>query len=299
MDWIGLPSLAALRAFSAFAETGNVVKAGTALNVSHAAISQQLRLLEEQIGVPLLNRKSRPLELTEEGAHLARALVLGFSTIQTAVQEVSDVSSSKPLHITCTPMFAAQWLMPRLAAFREKHPEIDLVLDPTGEVVEFSIGGVDLGLRYGEGDWKGLEAEMLLQSPMVVVAAPKLLDGRRVHSPQELLDFPWLQELGTTEAAHWLQSRNVAEALRGPVTYLPGNLLMQAVRDGQGVAVSVRAFVEDDIARGRLAELFCEDDQRGYHIITRPGVQRRETKAFLAWLRRQRQVGHSAAGAGA
>ncbi|WP_027244670.1 LysR family transcriptional regulator [Leisingera daeponensis] len=289
MDWLHMPPLASLRAFSAFAEAGNVVQAGAALNVSHAAISQQLRALESHLGVALLDRSGRALALTAEGAHLARALQLGFGAIQAAVQEIAQPGTARPLHVTCTPMFAAHWLMPRLPGFQADNPGVDLVLDPTGSLVELKPGGIDIALRYGNGKWPGLETEMLLASPMVVVAAPGLLGGRQVSAPEDLLDLPWLEELGTSEASLWLRSRGVSEGLRGPRTRLPGNLLMQAVKAGQGVAVSVRAFVEEDLSEGRLLALFTEGQGRGYHIATRPGVLRPEARKFIAWLRRQRQ----------
>lgn len=290
MDWLNLPPLAALRAFAAFAEHRNVSRAGDALNVSHAAISQQLRSLEDQVGAVLLDRSGRALTLTAEGEHLAQALLLGFGAIQGAVQDISTRGAARPLHISCTPMFATNWLMPRLAEFRFKHPEIDLVLDPRGEIVELQPGGIDLAIRYGDGAWTGLEAEVLLASQMAVVANPNLLRDRPVQSPEDLLDFPWLEELGTTEAAQWLRSRGVAEAIRGTSTKLPGNLLMEAVRGGQGVAVTVQAFVQEDLRAGRLVELFSEDEGRGYHIVTRPGVQRPPARQFISWLRRQRRM---------
>ncbi|MFW8595428.1 LysR family transcriptional regulator [Cribrihabitans neustonicus] len=290
MDWMHMPPLAALRAFSAFAETSSVVRAGAALNVSHAAISQQLRALEAHLGATLLDRSGRSLALTADGQHLARALHLGFGAIQTAVLEISAAGAARPLRVTCTPMFASHWLMPRLASFSAAHPEIDLMIEPSGTIAELKPGGIDVALRYGAGSWPGLETEPLLQSPMVVIAAPSLLDGREVASPEDLLDYPWLEELGTSEASQWLRSRGVGEALRGSRTLLPGNLLMQAVRAGQGVAVSVRHFVTEDLAEGRLAELFTETDGRGYHIVTRPGVLRPAVRAFIAWLRRERSA---------
>ncbi|NVK14593.1 MAG: LysR family transcriptional regulator [Rhodobacteraceae bacterium] len=287
MDWLHMPPLAALRAFTAFAETGSVVQAGQALNVSHAAISQQLRALEAHLGAALLDRSGRALALTADGAHLARALQLGFGAIEAAVQEISAASASRPLHVTCTPMFAAHWLMPRLAEFQASHPEIDLVLDPRGEIVELKPGGIDLAIRYGDGNWAGMDTRMLLQSPMVVIAAGSLLKGRQVAAPGDLLDLPWLEELGTTEASRWLESRGVTDSLRGSRTRLPGNLLMQAVRAGQGVAVSVQAFVEEDLQSGRLCALFTEGEDRGYHVVTRSGLRRPEARKFAAWLSRQ------------
>jgi LysR family glycine cleavage system transcriptional activator len=290
MDWLTMPPLAALRAFAAYAEHGSLAKAGEALNVSHAAISQHLRSLEDHLGAQLLDRSGRALALTHDGSHLAQALLLGFGAMQSAVQDVTTQGAARPLHISCTPMFAANWLMPRLAEFRMQQPEIDLVIDPRGEIVALQPGGIDIAIRYGDGRWAGLETETLLASPMAVVAHPSLLQGRVVRSPEDLLDYPWLEELGTTEAAHWLRSRGVADAIRGASIKLPGNLLMQAVRDGQGVAVGVKDFVSEDLAAGRLVELFTSTEGRGYHIVTRPGVQRAQARLFISWLRRQRRA---------
>lgn len=288
MDWNVMPPMAALRAFCAFADSGNVVQAGRALNVSHAAISQQLRALEAHMGVALVDRSGRALALTQEGARLAQALQLGFGAIQGAVQELTGISAARPLHVTCTPSFAAHWLVPRLPGFQAQHPDIELVLDPSGAMVDLKPGGVEIALRYGGGQWPGLESERLLASPMVVVAAPQLLVGRRVASAGDLLDLPWLEELGTNEASRWFRSHGVEEGLRGPRVRLPGNLLMQAVRAGQGVAVSVQAFVEEDLAQGRLTALFTEAAGSGYHIATRPGVLRSQARSFISWLRRER-----------
>lgn len=286
MDWLRMPPLAALRAFSAFAEAGNVAAAGRALNVSHAAISQQLRALESHLGAVLLDRSGRGLSLTAEGRHLARALELGFGVIGAAVEELSRDSAARPLQVTMTPTFAVHWLMPRLAGFREAHPEIDLVLDPRGDLSDPAPGGVDIAIRFGQGNWPGLEAEMLLPAPMSVVAAPQLVEGRSVTCPEDLLDLPWLEELGTTEAGKWRRDHGGQGALRTRVT-LPGNLLLDAVREGQGVAAAVRPFAAADLKSGRLVELFCSDDGRGYHIVTSPGALRPQARVFAAWLRRE------------
>lgn len=282
-----MPPLAALRAFAAFAETGNVAAAGRALNVSHAAVSQQLRALEAHLGAVLLDRSGRAMSLTADGRHLARALELGFGAIGAAVEELSRDSAARPLQVTLTPAFAMHWLMPRLAGFREAHPDVDLVLDPRGELADPAPGGIDLAIRYGAGRWPGLEAEMLLEAPMVVVAAPGLLDGP-VRQPADLLGYPWLQEIGTNEADLWLRDNGVDGSVRTRIA-LPGNLLLDAARDGQGIAVSVRPFAAADLKAGRLVELFSgRSGGHGYHIATRPGVLRPPARAFAAWLRRQR-----------
>lgn len=287
MDWMNLPPLSALRAFAAFSQTGNVTLAGSALNVSHAAISQQLRALETHLGVTLLDRSSRALSLTVEGKQLARALDLGFGAIGAAVQELKGADAHRPLHISCTSSFAAAWLMPRLPDFRDKHPEINLMLDPSPELVAFKPGGVDLAIRYGGGIWPGLEVELLLASPMVIVAAPGLLPATGEVTPADLAHYPWLEELGTTESTAWLETYGVQASDHISSVQVPGNLLLDGVRSGQGVVVTVRLFVEEDLRSGRLVELFSEESNNGYHIVTRPGVLRPTARKFVQWLRRQ------------
>ncbi len=285
-----MPPLAAMRAFAAYAEEGSVVSAGRALNVSHAAISQQLRALEQHLNVALFNRSGRTLTLTSEGDQLARALNLGFGAIGAAVDELQRSSADRPVHVSATPSFTASWLMPRLSGFSTAHPEVDLTLDPSPQLVELTHGGIDVALRFGKGPWRGLDAELLLESPLVVVAAPSLLKGARPTTPADLADYPWLEELGTTEASNWLRSRGVDKITTRGRIQVPGNLVLDGARDGQGVAVGVRHFVEADLKAGRLVELFSENDGGGYHIVTRPGVMRPAVKAFVHWLRRQKQI---------
>ncbi len=290
MNWRDMPSLSTLRAFHAFANSAGVTEAGALINVSHAAISQQLRALERHLGVPLLDRSGRSMTLTAEGHILAQSLTLGFGAIHSAVQDISSRSAQRPLHITCSPMFATYWLMPRLSTFREAYPDIDLVIDPTGKVVPLAAGGADLALRYGYGTWDGLETEILLSTPIVVVAAPDLLSTRTISQPEDLIDLPWLEEIGTNEASVWLHSRGVDKTIKAGRVYLPGNLMMEALRAGQGVAVAVRDFVAPDVKEGRLVELFCEPAGRAYYIAYRPGPQRQSLQDFIAWLRRERDM---------
>lgn len=291
MRWRNLPPLSALRAFAAFAQTGNVVAAGDALGVSHAAISQQLRALETHMNVALLDRSGRGLRLTDAGQKLARALHAGFGGMIEAAEEITGAWDDRPLHVSATPTFAASWLMPRLPAFRNAHPDIDLMIDPSAELVTLGSAGVDLALRYGRGPWAGLESEMLLRSPMVVIGAPSLVGDGPNPDKGALAEFPWLEEFGTTESTNWLAQHGVLRPAKGGLMQVPGNLLLDGARDGQGIAVTVRDFVERDIKAGRLRVLHVEDvDDKGYHIVTRPGVMRPALKAFVSWLRRERNA---------
>jgi LysR family glycine cleavage system transcriptional activator len=289
MDWLRLPPLSGLRAFAAFAQTGNVAAAGAALNVSHAAISQQLRQLETHLGVSLLDRSGRALVLNAQGQQLADACALGFGAIEAAVLALTHSDAGRPVHISTTPTLAAGWLMPRLAEFRAAHPDIDLMLNPTPELVKLEPGGIDVALRYGAGVWLGLDAEPLLQSSMVIVAAPSLIGDRQIAHPSDLTAFPWLDEFGVSESSRWLASQGVdPDTIKGRL-HLPGNLMLDGARDGQGVIVTVRHFVQSDIDAGRLKILFEGRQGGGYHIVTRPGVQRASVKSFVGWLRRQKQ----------
>ncbi|MGB3246484.1 MAG: LysR family transcriptional regulator [Sulfitobacter sp.] len=291
MKWRDLPPLSALRAFAAFAQTGNVVAAGEALGVSHAAISQQLRGLETYLDVALLDRSGRALQLTESGHVLAQAVQVGFATMIEAAQEITGSRDARPLHISATPTFAASWLMPRLPRFRAAHPEIDLMIDPTADLVSLGADGIDVAIRYGTGPWPGLVAEVLLRSPMVVVAAPSLVGDADLPDINAFAHFPWLEEFGTTESTRWLRNHGVEGGGKRGLMQVPGNLLLDGARDGQGIAVTVREFVIRDIAAGRLRELHTEDNSKaGYHVVTRSGVQRPALKAFVNWIKREAAV---------
>lgn len=286
MHWRSMPPLSALRAFAALAEAGSFTRAGEALNVSHAAISQQVRSLENRIGVPLILRDRRGT-LTPEGERLAAATQAAFLALERAIEEVTGGDAARPLQVTTTSAFAISWLMPRLPEFRLEHPEVELMVNPTATNIDPAPGGVDLAIRFGRGPWRGLASEMLVQTSMVVVAAPSLIAGRPVSEPRDLLGLPWFQELGTNEMSNWMRDHGVVGPRADTLTHLPGHLVLEALRGGEGVSLSTRVNVERDIEAGRLVVLFEEDDPGlGYHLVMRSGVLRPPLKAFVAWLRR-------------
>jgi LysR family glycine cleavage system transcriptional activator len=302
MDWRGIPSLTSLRAFSAVSDTLNLSQAGRELNVSHAAVSQQVRALEAHLGVSLVVRRGRGVTLTPEGQELARSLETAFQGIRTAVDAVADAGSARPLQVTMTPSFAVSWLMPRISDFRLKHPDIELMLNPTADLVELAPGGVDLAIRFGSGNWKGLQSELLLPTTFVVVAATALVGDRPFTDPEQLVEYPWLQELGTNELSLWLKKQGVIATGKLDVTHLPGYMVLDGLRRGNGVTASARAFLEADIATGNLRVLF--EDLRpdsGYYVVTRLGAMRPPLKAFVSWLHRHAEeqgTGISGSGGG-
>lgn len=292
MNWRTLPSLNALRAFAAVAESRSYSEAGRMLNVSHAAIGQQVRALEQRLGLALVERSGRGLTLTAAGADLARTLAGAFGAIAEAVEAITGADAARPLQVSVTPTFAVSWLMPRIADFSLKHPEIELMINPTPTLVELGPGGVDVAIRYGSGDWPGLAVEPLLASGLAVVAAPSLIGDRRITDPAALLDLPWLQEAGTNEVSAWLAAHGVVSSRRVAITHLPGNMALEAARRGEGLTASSTVFIAEDVAAGRLVPLFEEGRVgEGYYIVTRTGVMRPPLKTFVAWLRRQRPAG--------
>ncbi|MBU2962565.1 LysR family transcriptional regulator [Citreicella sp. C3M06] len=286
MDWTAIPPLSALRAFAAYAEHRSVEQAGNALNVSHAAISQQIRNLETHLGFALLDRHGRRMTLTPDGERLAEALLDGFGGIARTLAEMTGRDAGRALEISATPGFAATWLMPRLPGFRERHPSLSLAIDPSSQLRSLQPGGLDVAIRYGDGNWPGLEAERLFLSPIVVVAAPALVP-RPITDPAELRAYPWLQELGTSEATDWLAEYGVTPDTAHGMTGLPGNLMIEAARQGQGIAITARLFVEQDLVAGRLRLLFQDARQKGYWMVTRPGIPRPPLRHFVSWLRRE------------
>ncbi len=285
MEWSDLPSLNSLRAFSAVAETGSYSRAARQLNVTHAAVSQQVKSLEERLGVSLVVRAGRGITLTSEGAGLARDLDMGFAAIRRGVESLTGADALRPVQITTSPAFAVEWLMPRIAEFQQLHPEITLMLNPSVEVMELKPGGIDLAVRYK--DRRRLEKEVtpVLISDMVVIGTPSLIGDGAYDDPAALMNMPWLQELGTNEVADWFERRGVTLDRPLMISQMPGNLIMQAVRRGDGITYTARAFFQDEIRSGQVVVLHSEPAFGHYYIETCPGMMRPPVKAFVNWLK--------------
>ena len=290
MDWTTLPPLNALKAFAALAETGSYTQAGAALNVSHAAVIQQVKALEERLGVSLVVRAGRGIELTEDGAALARELGAGFATIRRGVEALTGAEAHRPVQVTMSPAFAVKWLMPRIADFQSRHPDITLLLNPTGQFMELKPGGIDLALRYSPCDRLTATVDVLGIFDLVVVGTPSIIGNKEITDPAELVYLPWLQELGTNEVADWLMRHGVTLDRPLMISHMPGNLIMDAVRRGDGITYPVRQWVEEEIRSGELVELFPEEAFGLFYIHTRPGALRAPVKTFVRWLKEQAEI---------
>jgi len=293
MDWLKLPPLNSLRAFSAVAETGSFTLAADKLNVTHAAVSQQVKLLESRLGVPLVAREGRGIALTEDGRQLASNLDAGFSLIERGVERLLLDKAEQPVQVTMSPAFAVEWLLPRLDQFQRAHREITLLLNPTSELVDPAPGGPDVAIRYRDKRRPIEDVPTVLITDMIIIGAPQLVAGRTVNTPESLVDLPWLQELGTNEVADWLRYHGVVPKSPLNITHMPGNLIMNAVRRGDGITYSARAFFQEDIAAGSIVVLFSEPMFGLYYVETQSSPNRPAVRTFVDWLLANAETVHS------
>lgn len=285
MDWRHIPSLHALRAFEATSRLLSFSKAASELNVTHAAIAQHVRALEAEFGQSLVFRQGRGLALTDEGSAFAQTLRTGFMEIEAAVDALRTRSDLRPLNISITPAFAGQWLMPRIGGFWQKHPDVNLNVNPSVRLVDLVQERYDMAIRYGKGDWPGLDAQRLLHGDFCVVARPDLVAGRKVNCIEDVQDIPWLLEGSMMERKRLLESSGV-DFTKVPVKIFNTNeLVMSAVHAGLGMTLQTGALVRTQIADGTLVNV-CDlaQDDLHYYIVTPKNRNHKDLAVFTKWL---------------
>ncbi len=285
IDWLHLPPLSALRAFAAVAEAGSFSAAARRLNVTHAAVAQQVRALEEHLGISLAVRDGRALALTAEGGQLAAALADGFGAVQRGVAALKEQGADRPVKVTLTPGFAVQWLMPRLRDFWEKNPDIGLSLHPENRVVDLRRDGMDLGIRYGGGKWAGVQAAYLASARLVVAGAPELMEGRARLTPAQMAGMEWIAARDWPEQDDYLRSIGLDPVALSKTEFPNEELSIAAALQGLGLVVESLALIEDDLRTGRL--VLVHDSQNrlpAYFVVTLPGPMRPQLRAFVRWL---------------
>lgn len=288
IDWRRMPSLSTLRAFAATAQEGGFSAAARQLNVTHAAVAQHVRAFEEHLGLPLVWRDGRRIRLTPEGERLARALAEGFATMQDAIVALRDQNADRPLSVTLPPAFAAEWLMPRLAGFWKRHPEIPLSLLPEHRIINLREAGAALGIRFGDGKWPGVISEFLVEAPQIVVGAPELLGGRRSLSLREMSMLPWVREGDWPEQMQLLESIGLQPAALRFTDFPNEELALSAAREGLGLHLESAALVDEDIRNGWLVKIHeIRDESLGYYIVRPPGPITPAARIFMTWLKSQ------------
>lgn len=294
-----LPPLQSLRAFEAAARHLSYSRAADELCLTHGAISHHIGRMEKELGgVRLFVRDGQRMLLTDAGQVLVIEVRQGLRLLA----EAMDNARARPrrnganhlLSISVLPSLAARWLVPRLSGFQASHPEIDIAIHPTSTLAALNgRDGIDLAIRYGPGQWHGLNARPLMKSFMFPVCSPEFLTRTGISAPEDLLKHTLLRNPRQKWRPWFLAAGlDVQEPAQGPV-YGDAGLLLQAAAAGQGIALARAALAQDDISAGRLVRLSdieIEDDY-GWFIVWResPHGERIELNTFSAWLQREAQ----------
>ncbi|MBX2867350.1 MAG: transcriptional regulator GcvA [Acidiferrobacterales bacterium] len=256
-----LPPLNALKAFEAAGRHLSFSKAAEELSVTPGAISHQIKLLEEQLGVSLFRRLTRSLRLTEAGQAALPVLGQGFDKLFLGVEQIRAHSERGLLTISISPSFGSMWLVPRLESFRRSHPDIEIRLDGTDRQVDLARDGIDVAIRYGPGGYEGVRVDLLFSQTNMPVCSPKLLSGKYpLRQPDDLrhhtlLHIDWKDAEPSWRM--WLLAAGLKQidSTRGP-HFSMESMAVQSAIDGHGVALVGNVLVADDIASGRLVQPF-------------------------------------------
>ncbi len=293
-----LPPLNAMRAFEAAARHLSFTRAAAELNVTQAAVSHQIKSLEDHLGMPVFRRLNRALMLTDAGQSLFPAVNEALDVMTAAVERLHRHDRSGVLTVTTMDSFAATWLVPRLGRFRTAHPEIDLHISTSDASVDFDRVDVDLAVRYGHGEWPDLSVERLMTEELFPVCAPGLLDaGPPLKTPADLKNHTLLHDDMRVDWRMWLMAVGETEvdAERGP-GYQHSNLVIQAAEQGDGVALARSVLVERALAAGRLIRPFdfaLQTNYAYYVVCPHANLDRPKARAFREWLLREAELSES------
>ena len=254
-----LPPMNTLRAFEAAGRLLSFTRAAEELHVTQAAISHQIKNLETSIGVRMFRRLNRALLMTEAGQRYLPAVRDALDALGDATNGLTRTDESGVLAVSTLPSFAATWLVPRLTKFLTVHPEIDIRISASDEIVDLVRDDFDMGIRYGSGTYTGLRSDRLLGEEQFIVCSPRLVnDGLHpLRKPDDLRYHTLLHDEAFTDWRRWLDEMGVsgANATRGP-TFNHSNVVIEAAIDGQGVALARSAIAAAALADGRLIKPF-------------------------------------------
>ncbi|MDC7707141.1 LysR substrate-binding domain-containing protein [Vogesella indigofera] len=248
-----LPPLAALRSFEAVARLGSVSLAAAELNVTHSAVSQQIRLLEDQLGSVLLLREGRGLQPSEDGRLYALQVRVALGELSEATRLVRARPRGDELVIAVLPSFGQHWLLPRLPRFYARHPHYRVTLRASLDIQDLQQGLVDIGIRMGRGGWEGVQQQRLFDDELLAVAAPHFNGGQLPRTAAEVVACPVVR---TVESwLGWCSAAGVAEPAHAALWINDSNLVLAAVQQGLGVALLRRSLVASALQRGELVQL--------------------------------------------
>lgn len=279
--------LGPLRVFDAVYRSGGISRGADALHVTPGAVSQQIKQLEGMLGVLLVRKAGREIELTEAGTMLAKSLSDLFDRIEVVVDDVTEVGNPKRLRLKVLPTFAIKWLVPRLASFYAAHSDIDIEIATVSRAEELQLDNADLVVRHGNGVWPGLHVDRLFDEIFVPVCAPEL--AKTIRTPQDLLKAQLLHSMLRPEGwPVWLGAAGLAGVQPTKnVTLANAALCLQAAVNGLGVAMAQKAYVREDLATGRLQHPLEQEvsTEFSYYLLCDPSkANMQPLKLFREWL---------------
>ncbi len=290
-----LPPLNALKVFESVSRLLSAKKASEELHVTPAAVSHQIKLLESQLGLPLFKRLNRRLLLTEAGQQYSSALQEIFKQLSEETRKLRQNLRSL-LTISVEPAFAIYWLIPRLDKFKKEFPNIELRISASYELVDFKKSDIDIGIRWGNGKYLGLNSTLIFQNEVFPVCSPALLKKHPIKEPNDLKHFTLLHETGAIAHPDYPDWRTWTKAVgatevnpESGLYFETGYLLIQAAMEGQGIALERSDFVKPAIEAGKLLRLFdvsIHEPTNGYYLVF-PENRIHDNKiiSFLTWLK--------------
>ncbi|MEE4244755.1 MAG: transcriptional regulator GcvA [Kangiellaceae bacterium] len=284
-----LPPLNSLRAFEAAARNLSFTRAADELFVTQAAVSHQIKGLEDFLGVPLFIRKNRKLLLTDEGQEYWPKIRDIFEKLMAATDQLMTAGASGALNISVVPTFAIVWLVPRLSHFNSLYPDIEVRLKATDREVDFLQDDIDIAIYYEPGDYPGLYSETLLNEFLTPVCSPTLFDGDKpLNEPSDLKHHMLLHDASTDEWRQWLKLAGVSgvDLKKGPI-FSHSSMVMQAAIYGQGVALGHNVLAQPDIQAGRLMQPFDIQLPTPFKydlVCPEESADRPKIKAFRDWI---------------
>ncbi|MHA6894194.1 transcriptional regulator GcvA [Ralstonia pseudosolanacearum] len=283
-----LPPLGALRVFEAAARYESFSRAAIELFVTHGAVSHQMRTLEEDLGVPLFERRGKRVTLTHAGRAYADRVRDALDQIAQATHQLRAGNRDNRLTISTMPSFAARWLTPHIGTFIERHPELEVELFSSPVLVDFAREEVDVALRMGSGNYPGLYVETLLDDVFFPICSPTFNGGRLPRTPAEMASMTLLRSEGE-QWKPWFDAAGVEgfPEPRAGLMFQDSSLLLQAAAGGQGIALIRPTLAFNDLMAGRVVRLFdvaipCPWNY--YFVCPHSALQTSKMQAFRAWL---------------
>lgn len=279
--------LRALLAFEASARLGSFKAAAVEQHVTAGAISQQVKKLEEWLGYALFERQVRKLVITNEARALYKELADSLNNLESICQRYK-AGASTDVSVSMSTSMAAKWLAPRLADFMLKHPEINVRINATNDVVDFRKDKVDMAIRYFDGQSKELNCRLLCEDVVMVVCSPSYLESMPINSPEQLNQATLIEISLYPDWHFWLGKAGIQPNCRGPKLYFDQSLLaIEAAKRGQGVTLSNKILSAEELANGTLVEPLDIriPSGKGYFLVT-PKNRRLSPNAevFASWL---------------